>query len=141
MVMLFANTALSAVKVTIKPNCIPMQANSSQQFQASVTGTTQQEVTWHVNGVKGGAPSIGTITNTGLYTAPANVDEVTNAEINAVTVVDQTVLSSSNVCVQRYERQGNTYYVSNNGDDGSNPGNQTAPWKTIQYAINRVNVT
>jgi hypothetical protein len=39
------------------------------QFQATVSGTSSNAVTWKVNGVAGGNSSVGTISSTGVYTA------------------------------------------------------------------------
>jgi uncharacterized protein (DUF1800 family) len=43
------------------------------QFSTIVGGTSNTAVTWSVNGVAGGNATVGTITSTGQYTAPANV--------------------------------------------------------------------
>jgi len=43
----------------------------TQQFSASVSNTTSQSVTWAVNGTTGGNSTVGTISSSGLYTAPA----------------------------------------------------------------------
>ena len=45
------------------------------QFTATVTGTTNTAVTWSVNGVAGGNSTVGTISTSGAYTAPATAPE------------------------------------------------------------------
>lgn len=47
-----------------------MGVGSNYQFSAAVTGTSNTAVTWQVNGVPGGNPSVGTVDGTGLYIAP-----------------------------------------------------------------------
>ena len=43
----------------------------TQQFNATVSNTTNETVTWAVNGTAGGSATVGTVSVTGLYTAPA----------------------------------------------------------------------
>ena len=54
------------------------------QLTATVTGTSNTAVTWEVNGVVGGSPATGTISVTGLYTAPAVVPTANPVTISAV---------------------------------------------------------
>ena len=52
----------SQPNVTISPSSVTLYAGQTQQFQASVSGTSTQSVTW--------GASVGSITSGGLYTAP-----------------------------------------------------------------------
>ena len=70
-----------------------------QQFQATVTGTTNTSVQWEVNSVVGGAAATGTISATGLYTAPANLAQVTQFTVTAVSVADSTKSANAIVTV------------------------------------------
>ena len=45
----------------------------TQNFSANVTGTTNTAVTWAVNGVAGGSAITGTISASGVFTAPTSV--------------------------------------------------------------------
>jgi uncharacterized protein (DUF1800 family) len=58
---------------------------SPVQLTASVTNTTNTAVTWQVNGVAGGGAATGTISATGLYTAPATIPNPNTVTITAVT--------------------------------------------------------
>lgn len=60
------------VAVTISPTSTTLQTGQSEQFQAAVSGTNSA-VTWLVNGVAGGTQQSGTISSSGLYTAPSTV--------------------------------------------------------------------
>ncbi len=60
----------SSVKVWIGPGSTSVPVNSTQQFVANVCATANTGVTWSVDGVAGGSATSGTISNTGLYTAP-----------------------------------------------------------------------
>lgn len=57
--------------VSISPGTATILAGATQQFQAAVKGQSNATVTWSVDSVSGGNASVGTITSTGLYTAPA----------------------------------------------------------------------
>ena len=59
--------------VTITPESAVLFPRATQQFTAAVSGTTMSMVKWTVNGVEGGNATIGTISSTGLYTAPQTV--------------------------------------------------------------------
>jgi len=51
---------------------VPVQViGTSQQFTATIGGCSDPRVVWSVNGIVGGNSAIGTITQGGLYTAPA----------------------------------------------------------------------
>jgi uncharacterized protein (DUF1800 family) len=58
--------------------------SSTTQFTATVTGSTIQTVMWQVNGVAGGSSANGTISASGLYTAPVVMPTTTSVVINAV---------------------------------------------------------
>lgn len=56
----------AAVSVTVTPSSATVQINKTQQFQATVNNSSNQVVTWSINGA-------GAITSGGLYTAPSSV--------------------------------------------------------------------
>jgi hypothetical protein len=60
------------VTVTVAPSSATLQTGAQQQFTATVTGGTGAPA-WSVNGVTGGNSTVGTISSSGLYTAPATV--------------------------------------------------------------------
>jgi YVTN family beta-propeller protein len=65
----------SNVVVTLSQTAVTVALNNQQQFTATVTGTTNNNVTWEVTGatgaaVTGGNTTNGTIDTTGLYIAP-----------------------------------------------------------------------
>jgi len=59
-------TLQPAVGVTITPQAVELRASQAQQFNVSLTGTANPNVTWSL------APPVGTVVN-GLYTAPASI--------------------------------------------------------------------
>jgi TonB family protein len=52
-------------------------AGSTQQFSASRTGITETSVTWSVSGTGCSKSACGTISDSGLYTAPVNTPNTT----------------------------------------------------------------
>lgn len=126
-----------AVTVDITPDCRALQAQQTQQFHATVTSANDNTVIWLVEGVRGGAPSVGTITSSGLYTAPANMDDAINVTVSAISTQDNTEIANVKVCNALYSRAGTVYFVATTGSD-NNQGTQSAPWRTIQHAVNQV---
>jgi uncharacterized protein (DUF1800 family) len=63
---------------------------TTAQFTASVTGTSNSAVVWQVNGVTGGSAATGTISTTGLYTAPASLPSPNTVTISAVSAAVST---------------------------------------------------
>jgi hypothetical protein len=76
--------------VSISPATASVQAGRSLQFTATVKGTTNTTVNWLVAGAMGGNSSVGTISSTGLYTAPSSVPT------GPVTVTAQSAVASAN---------------------------------------------
>jgi hypothetical protein len=56
--------------VTVTPASAALVPGGTVQFSASGAGVSNTNVTWSVNGTTGGSPAVGTITSSGLYTAP-----------------------------------------------------------------------
>lgn len=87
----------SAVSVTIDPTAATLSENQTQQFTASVNNTSNTAVNWQVNGVTGGSATTGTISSTGLYTAPATITTQQLETITAVSQADNTKNASATV--------------------------------------------
>lgn len=81
----------AAATVTILPATASVQAGETKTFSATVSGSSNQTVTW--------TASAGTITATGWYTAPAivpspaavTIQAISQADISAVGVAEVTV--------------------------------------------------
>ena len=67
---------------------------TTSQFTASVTGSTNQAVIWEVNNVANGSAATGTISATGLYTAPTSMPAATTITISAVSQASSTASGS-----------------------------------------------
>lgn len=123
------------VSVTISPLSATVTTGGTQQFTATVQNTNNNAVTWQVNGVTGGNATVGTVSSSGVYTAPAVVPSPATVTVTAVSQADATKSASAQVTITAVI--GTAFYVSTTGND-SNPGTLTAPWKTIQHAANSV---
>src|SRR5260370_6633899 len=64
-----SNTSSTAT-IAISPTSATVLLGTSLQFLSNETGSTNA-IVWSVNGVANGNASVGTISSTGLYTAPA----------------------------------------------------------------------
>jgi arylsulfate sulfotransferase len=71
----------------------------SVQFTATVSGTSNTAVTWLVNGVTGGNSSVGTISATGMYTAPVVPPSPNTVAVQATSVADTTKTASLTLTV------------------------------------------
>ena len=85
------------VTVSVTPTAANVRAGAGQPFSAAVTGTTNQSVTWSVNGVVGGNATVGLISNTGLYTAPGTLPNQNTITIGAASVANSGASGTSDV--------------------------------------------
>jgi len=89
------------VSVTISPASADIRVNRSRVFTATVQNTTNQSVTWKVNGITGGNSTVGTITAQGNYTAPRSVPAGGTVQVSAVSNADATKSANATVTVVR----------------------------------------
>jgi hypothetical protein len=75
----------SAVRVTVQPASASVSDFRTQQFTATVTGSSNAAVTWEVNKTPGGNQKLGFISSTGLYVAPSAVPTKSDSQGNTVT--------------------------------------------------------
>jgi len=84
----------ATITVSVAPNPASVRAGNSQQFAATVSGSSNQAVSWSVNTIAGGNASLGTITSGGLYTAPAVVPNANSVTIQATSAADSSASGS-----------------------------------------------
>jgi hypothetical protein len=78
------------VVVTVNPATAPLYGGQTRQFNATLTNSTNQAVTWSLSGAGALSPS-------GLYTAPSTVSAITTATVTATAVVDGTTTGTATV--------------------------------------------
>lgn len=89
----------SAVAVNVIPTTFSVALGTTNQFTATVTGTTNTAVTWSVNGIQGGNSTVGTIDDKGLYKAPDRLPTANPVTVTATSAADATKSSSATVTV------------------------------------------
>lgn len=92
-------TAAAVVAVSISPTTASVAVGGNQQFTATVTGTSNTAVTWQVNGTTGGDSTNGTISASGLYTAPAAVPSPATVTVACISQADPTKSDSATVTI------------------------------------------
>ncbi len=127
--------ATQSVTVSISPRYAPLVIDKTLQFSAKITGSSNTVVTWQVNGVDGGSPSIGTISASGLFTAPSVVPDPAIVNITAVSKASPAATATATLTLVAHAATGSIHYVATTGKD-SNPGSLSLPWHTIQHAAN-----
>jgi Protein of unknown function (DUF3443) len=102
------------VSISVGPTSATVQTGTTQQFNATVTGTTNQSVTWQVNGVTGGDTTNGMISAEGIYTAPASVPNPATVTVKAISAADITKTDSATVTVTTNISVNNVQFVQVN---------------------------
>jgi protein gp37 len=88
-----------SIFVTVAPNPVNVATNGQQQFTATVTGSSNTTVTWQVNGVAGGNSTVGTISTTGLYQAPAAIPTPPTVTVSGIANADGTSSGSAQATI------------------------------------------
>jgi uncharacterized protein (DUF1800 family) len=87
-----SNTAPASIAVTVSvTGASAVNLGSTAQYAATVTGSSNQAVSWTVNQTAGGNTQLGTISAVGLYTAPPSMPASSSITIAAVSAVDSSV--------------------------------------------------
>ena len=90
----------TSVFVTVSPSAPSVQISGTQQFSAVVTGNSNQNVTWDVNGIVSGNGTVGFIDAvTGLYTAPAVVPSPNTVTVHATSMAVSSAVGSATVTI------------------------------------------
>ena len=89
--------------ISVSPSSANVTAGGSQQFSASMSGNPISAVDWEVNGILGGNATTGTISTSGLYTAPTLAGSVV---VSAVLQSNSTLNGTAHVAVLAPHRIG-----------------------------------
>ncbi|MGA2649953.1 MAG: DUF2341 domain-containing protein [Terracidiphilus sp.] len=85
-------TLMPPVSVSVLPDMVSLPASGTQQFTAIVSNASNTAVTWSLNPV-----GVGTLSTTGLYTAPATISGQQTVFIIATSVADPSQSASATV--------------------------------------------
>ena len=112
-------TATLTPSISISPGSTTVTLSGTGQFTATVTDEPSTAVSWTVDGVAGGNATTGTITTSGLYTAPGTPGAHT---VTATSNSDPTLTASATVTVANQAPSPGVYtYKYDNGRTGLNP--------------------
>jgi hypothetical protein len=109
--------ATGPITVSVSPASTTAIAPGSTVFTASVSGTANQQVTWSINGVAGGNSTVGTISSSGTYAAPALIP-ASPISITATSTADPSKSGSATVTLI-YDKPVITSLTPNNVSIGS----------------------
>ena len=87
----FLYVPVASVAVSVGPTTASLSASQTQQFTATVTGDANTAVTWSLN------PNVGSVSSTGLYTAPSSIASSQSITVTATSVADNTKSASATV--------------------------------------------
>src|SRR5579871_817756 len=91
--------ALAAVSVSLSPKSASISTGSQLQFVAAVSGTTDSVVIWGVSGPGCSGVSCGTISSSGLYTAPATAPSPATVTVEVMSLADVTATAASTITI------------------------------------------
>jgi hypothetical protein len=121
-----SSTQTSSILVTISPTTAYVPASYALQFSVTVAGTANAAVTWTAGGVVGGNSTLGFISTTGFYRAPASVPSPNYVTITATSQADGTKSASATVTIVPQSSGGNTVQVAS-GQTISNVNVEVSP--------------
>jgi Protein of unknown function (DUF3443) len=111
----------STVAISISPTLATVAVGTTRQFSATVTGTSNQSVTWQVSGTPGGDSTHGMISTSGLYTAPATVPSPADVTVTVVSQADTTKFASATVTINANTAVNNVQAVQAMQGPGTSP--------------------
>jgi len=82
-------TLMPPIAVTVGPASASLYASQTQQFTATVVNATNTAVTWSIS------PAVGTVSATGLYTAPSAIAAQQTVTVTATSQADNTTAASA----------------------------------------------
>jgi hypothetical protein len=93
-------TILPHIVVSVLPGTASPASNGRQRFNATITGTDNQQVTWTVSGAGCGVPgSCGLIDSTGLYIAPSSTPAPDLISVTATSAEDTSQSGTAAVTI------------------------------------------
>jgi len=88
-----------SVTVQVAPSTASVLLGNMVGFTATVTGTSDTTVDWAVNGISGGSSTMGAISASGTYQAPAILPSPSSMQILATSQADSASTGSASVTV------------------------------------------
>jgi Bacterial Ig-like domain (group 2) len=108
------------VTISLSPTSVKVAAGGTQQFTATVNGSSNKAVTWQVNGQTGGGALVGTVSPSGLYTAPLSPPATGKVTLTAVAQAELSKTASATLTIEFSSASLNgPYSFKLTGDDSS----------------------
>ena len=92
-------TPPAAISVALSPDTADVIVTQSVQLMATVHNSTNSVVTWSLSGAGCSGATCGTISSTGLYTAPASVPNPAIVTVKATSVADTSKSASATITI------------------------------------------
>ena len=127
------NSVTGTISVTITPGSATVRAGATVTFAAKVANTSNQTVSWQVNAIAGGNAAVGTISASGVYSAPAVLPQSNTVLVTAIS--QQSSAAQANVTVTL---QNALPVVTAVSPATLNPGNATITVTGTGFAPNAV---
>jgi len=124
----------SLIGVSVTPQGASLSGGQTQQYSAQVTGTPNKTLTWTIsNASNPGNPAPGSISSSGLYTAPTSVASATNLTVTATASDNATVGTAPLSLTAGTASSGAT--ATYMGTDATTQGNWIGTYGANGYAI------
>lgn len=111
-----ATAGVTIYTFSLSPGSALLNPGATQQFNASLQGLSSSSVTWSVDGNAGGNSSVGTISSSGLYTAPNSIGAHT---ISAISAANSSITESAPVTVVNVAQSAVLTYHNDDARDGA----------------------
>jgi len=119
-------TINAPVSVSISPVSATVAVGGTQTFTADVANASSTAVTWSVNGIAGGDSTVGTISTSGVYTAPASIPSPSAVTISATSTADPNTFASASITVTAAVASTGSSSGSSGGSSASGSGSSSS---------------
>jgi hypothetical protein len=129
-------TIVPTVDVAVSPSAVLLNPGAIQQLDAMVTGTSNTSVKWALSGAGCSGTACGTITGSGIYSAPLVAPSPDTILVTATSVADPTKFAS--VAVTIAPVASTTYYLAPAVDGGADSNSGTipgSPWLSPNHPL------
>lgn len=92
-------TTITSVSVSCNPTSVATGHTSQCTATVAGTGSYSSAVNWSVSGIQGGNSTVGTISSSGLYTAPSALPSANPVTVTATSTADPTKLGSAELTI------------------------------------------
>jgi uncharacterized protein (TIGR03437 family) len=94
------NSVTGTISVTLSPGGRTIRCGTTLALTVKVSNTSNQRVSWIINGITGGNATVGTVSPAGVYSAPADLPAGAAVLITATSDEDQTAQANITINLQ-----------------------------------------